>query len=81
MGVYDYQISGMMASMAGDTSRQMFIPVGVAKQIAKDGGAEAKNVDGYYVVQVKAKAGVDVQDFADRSTEYTTAPSTGTTNM
>ena len=70
VGVYDYQISGMMASMAGDTSRQMFIPVGVAKQIAKDGGAEAKNVDGYYAVQVKAKAGVDVQDFADRSTEY-----------
>ena len=70
VGVYDYQVGGMMASMVGDTSRQMFIPVGVAKKIAKDGGADPKNVDGYYGVQVKAKPGVDVEDFSQRTEAF-----------
>lgn len=70
VGVYDYQVSGMMASMVGDTSRQMFIPVGVAKQIAKDGGADPENINGYYAVQVKAKPGVDVEDFSQRTENF-----------
>ena len=71
VGVYDYQVGGMMAAMGGDTSSQIFIPLGVAKQIARDGASDPNELaDGYYVVQVKAKAGVDVEDFARRSETF-----------
>lgn len=64
VGLYHYEISGIMASMSGDTSTNIFIPMGVAKQIAD-------NNDGYYAMQVKGSDQVtDTKLFAKQSAEF-----------
>lgn len=64
VGVYHYEVSGVMASMTGDTSTNIFIPMGVAKDIAS-------TRDGYYAVQVKANETVtDTKAFAKQTEEF-----------
>ncbi|MEG2203738.1 MAG: ABC transporter permease [Oscillospiraceae bacterium] len=64
VGVYHYEITGMMASMTGDTTTNVFIPVGAAEKIMN-------NVNGgYYAIQVRANDGVDSKLFAAQTEEY-----------
>ncbi|WP_368183023.1 ABC transporter permease [Anaerotruncus rubiinfantis] len=69
VGLYHYEVTGMMAGMVGDTNNLVIVPTGVAKQIALDGGA-SDTIENYYGIQVKAKPGVDVEDFAQRSEAF-----------
>ncbi len=67
VGVYNYEVTGFAASMTGDTTRQMFIPVGVAKKMMTGDDVP----DGYYALQVKGTSKVtDVQKFAERSEQF-----------
>lgn len=64
VGVYKYEISGFAATMSGDTSTNIFIPITVAKQIGD-------TKDGYYWLQIKASDQVtDSQKFAQQSEDY-----------
>ncbi len=64
-GIYHYELKGVAATMAGDNSTTIYIPIGVAKRITDSVG------DGYYYVQIKAGESVeDVQAFADQTVDY-----------
>lgn len=64
-GIYHYELKGIAATMAGDNSTTIYIPIGVAKRITDSVG------DGYYYVQIKAGESVeDVQAFADQTVDY-----------
>ncbi len=63
VGVYRYEVTGFAANMTGDTTTNIFIPIGVAEQINDDDG-------GYYYLQVRANDGVDAQSFAKATEDY-----------
>ncbi|PWM22579.1 MAG: hypothetical protein DBX44_06905 [Oscillospiraceae bacterium] len=63
-GIYRYEVSGFAATMTGDTTTNIFIPIGVAEQINDDVGG------GHYGFQVRVRDGVDAQAFAQTSEEY-----------
>lgn len=64
VGVYRYEVSGIMSTMTGDTTTNIFIPQPVAQQIT-DGD------EGYYSMQVKASEEVtDTKLFAEQTAQY-----------
>lgn len=64
VGVYHYEIKGMMQTFTGDVSTQMFIPITLAQQL--QGGNT-----GYWGVQIKAGPSVvDSKAFASESADY-----------
>ncbi len=64
VGVYRYEVSGIMSTMTGDTTTNIFIPQPVARQITSGD-------DGYYSMQVKASGEVtDTKLFADQTAQY-----------
>lgn len=65
VGIYHYEISGMMANMAGDVTTNFFIPLPIALQIADAVG------NGYNYMQIKGSEQVtDSQAFAEQTEEY-----------
>ena len=64
VGVYHFEVNGMMAGMVGSTTSNLFIPVSVAKEIA--------DIDrGYSVIQIKASSEVtDTVAFAQQSEDF-----------
>ena len=65
VGVYHYEVTGMMATMTGDTSTSVFIPQTVAQQIAQS------DTTGYYAAQIKASSQVtDMEAFAKQTEDY-----------
>ena len=72
VGVYRYEVQGMMAGMVGDTSSTVFVPIGVAREIIKDGSDDPSTVlNGYYSLQIKADTSVsDTKAFAERTQDY-----------
>lgn len=63
-GVYRYEVTGFAANMTGDTTTNIFIPIGAAEQINDDVGG------GHYGFQVRANDGVDTKAFAQASEDY-----------
>ena len=66
VGVYHYEISGVMGEMAGDTTTNVFIPITLARKISNNGMAGL-----YYNMQIKASDAVtDTQLFAEQTERY-----------
>ncbi|MEM1484043.1 ABC transporter permease [Oscillospiraceae bacterium PP1C4] len=63
VGVYHFELSGMLTAMAGDISTQMYIPVTVSKKITGDPA-------GYEGLQIKAAAGVNLEQFSKQTQDY-----------
>ena len=57
-------MTGFAANMTGDTTTNIFIPIGAAEQINDDVGG------GHYGFQVRANDGVDTKAFAQASEDY-----------
>lgn len=63
-GVYHYELKGIMASMGGDTSSTVYVPVGVARRISNGD-------EGYYSIKIKAKSSVtDTKAFAEQTQAF-----------
>lgn len=63
-GVYHYELKGIMASMGGDTSSTVYVPVGVARRIANGD-------EGYSFIKIKAKDSVsDTKAFAEQTQTF-----------
>ena len=67
MGVYRYEVKGFAANLTGDTSTNLFIPIGLAQKIT----TRDQYKNGFSWLQVRAKDSVtDSQQFADQSTKF-----------
>ena len=65
VGVYKFEVSGMLGSMTGDTTTTVYIPITLAKQIT--GQTQGR----YHYLQVKASDSVtDSKPFAEQSAKY-----------
>lgn len=65
VGVYRFEISGMLSNMTGDTTTTVFIPITLAKQIT--GQTQGR----YYSLRIKAADGVtDSKLFAEQTAKY-----------
>ncbi len=65
VGVYKFEVSGMLGSMTGDTTTTVFIPITLAKQIT--GQTQGR----YSFLRVKAADGVtDSKLFAEQTAKY-----------
>ena len=65
VGVYHYEITGVMANIAGDTTSTVFIPITVANTI------NPNSIEGYYSIQIKAASSVtDTKLFAKQSEDF-----------
>lgn len=64
VGAYNYEISGPMAAMSGDTTGVFIMPIGVAKTISSN------DTDGYNWFQVRAKPGVELETFAKQTVAF-----------
>ena len=72
VGVYKYEVSGFAATMTGDTSTTIFIPLGVSDTILQDGSTDTSEwMKGYYQVQIRANSTVtDSQLFAQQTEDF-----------
>lgn len=65
VGVYHFEVKGIAAGMAGDTTTNMFIPVSLAQQITDE------EKEGYYQLQVRGSDQVtDSKQFAKQSEDF-----------
>ncbi|HWP50957.1 MAG TPA: ABC transporter permease [Clostridia bacterium] len=65
VGVYQYELSGIIGDMAGDTTSTVFIPITLAKQIT--GSTPGR----YYGLQIKGSDKVaDSKHFAEQTQKY-----------
>ena len=62
-GVYKYEVTGMMQTMAGGVMTQVYIPITSAQKIT------GQNI-GYPYLQIRAEDGVDAAVFAQQSTSF-----------
>lgn len=65
VGVYKFELTGMMAGMAGDTSTSIFVPITVADRLTNP------KLPGYYFMTVKAGEGItDSKAFAKQTEDF-----------
>ena len=72
VGVYQYEVSGMAAMMgAGSVTTNVFIPMGVAKDMIRDTDSVTNVTDGYYAMQIKGNEKVtDSKAFTEEIDNY-----------
>ncbi len=72
VGVYQYEVSGMAAMMgAGSVTTNVFIPMGVAKDMIRDTDSVTSVYDGYYAMQIKGNETVtDSKAFTEEIDNY-----------
>ncbi|MCI8650233.1 MAG: FtsX-like permease family protein [Anaerotruncus sp.] len=69
VGVYHFEVSGVMAGAVGDTSSNLFVPVGVAKDIQRVSNDDIR--EGYYYLQIRGNDNVtDSRAFAQETEDF-----------
>lgn len=63
VGVYKYEVSSMMSMMTGEMPTTVYVPYGVVKKIMD-------YTTGYNYMQVRAKAGVDLDQLGQQSADF-----------
>lgn len=63
VGVYQYEVTGMMAMMTGDVSTALYIPITVSRKITG-------NPEGYNYLQIKAADNADLNLFTEQSINF-----------
>ena len=65
VGIYHYEVKGFAANMVGDTTTDIFVPIGVAKKISN------QKLDGYRYIQIRGNSSVtDCELFSKQTADF-----------